>query len=154
MIWVKYVLLSWSSFIYSQKRQKTISIPHWYRYGLSKNEQSKFGLIPPPHPPILAHWWISRQKVRQFCQFCQFWSCFAHYEYWRSNSPEKSWHGSDPPPLPGNARILAALVRVTPPYNWSLWLKLKRFTKKCYMQTHTTIKVANFWKVANLQDGD
>ena len=35
-----------SSFKNSQKRQKTISIPHWYRYGLSKNEQSKFGLIP------------------------------------------------------------------------------------------------------------
>ena len=46
MIWVKYVFLCRSSFKNSQKRQKTISIPHWYRYGLSKNEQSKFGLIP------------------------------------------------------------------------------------------------------------
>ena len=46
MIWIKYVFLCRSSFKNSQKRQKTISIPHWYRYGLSKNEQSKFGLIP------------------------------------------------------------------------------------------------------------
>ena len=35
-----------SSFKNSQKRQKTISIPHWYRYGLSKNEQSKFETPP------------------------------------------------------------------------------------------------------------
>ena len=32
----------------SQKRRKTISIPHWYRYGLSKNEQSKFETPPTP----------------------------------------------------------------------------------------------------------
>ena len=30
------------------KRQKIISIPHWYRYGLSKKEQSKFETPPPP----------------------------------------------------------------------------------------------------------
>ena len=29
----------------AKNNKKTISIPHWY--GLSKNEQSKFGLIPP-----------------------------------------------------------------------------------------------------------
>ena len=27
---------------------------------------AKIGLTPPPRPPILAHWWISRQKVRKF----------------------------------------------------------------------------------------
>ena len=68
MIWVKYVFLCRSSFKNSQKRQKTISIPHWYRYGLSKNEQSKFE-TPPPRPPEivkfanLSHQWKLGSKI-------------------------------------------------------------------------------------------
>ena len=35
---------------------------------------AKIGLTPPPHTPILAHWWISRQKVRK-CDSRQWIKC-------------------------------------------------------------------------------
>ena len=44
--------------------------PSLGRGGCNKSRENpgiaKVGLTPPPHPPILALWWISRQKVRKF----------------------------------------------------------------------------------------
>ena len=45
-IWMINAFL-WRFFLKKKtKTKKTISIPRWYRYGLSKNEQSKFEIEP------------------------------------------------------------------------------------------------------------
>ena len=45
------------------KTKKTISIPRWYRYGLSKNEQSKFEIEP-------LGVWAPTTKIFFWCLFC------------------------------------------------------------------------------------
>ena len=126
---------------------------------------AKIGLT--PHPPILAHWWISRQKVRKcdsrqwikrayskilakdcsksrqkivqihqknlgMGQTTPFWAVprlqqlFCTLWILKVKFTRKILAWFRPPPLPGNARILAALGRVTPPLKHWSWNNISR----------------------------